>query len=469
MKVVLLILLMFPFAAYAQTYRINPLPIIYVTDLKPTVHGNTITGSFRIRNNEQRSVGNIVYELQIIQPLAGNKVDVLYADDPVFYDRFTPSQDPIGLSAESEKIISFTYEVPNIPNGEYRLRVRTRTTNDRQMGWLDAPITMITSSQKPYGIVEADSIDVVAVDPITHEKDSSWAPRSGPNVDAKSHSTLRATITNPGNVPLSGDLTIATKRSLYANQDEIITHGQRITIQPGKKQKVAIPIIAESKPGAYRVVVSVVDGKRRISGSAEYRYVVNGVSASVVSVLLHTVPSKKGGEVTADFTLAGSADRIHTVDGVVEATISDMNGNAGTTSNVFHIAGAVPLQGIATIPTTRTLCGIPAITMTLKGKDGLILDTFTTPFPDQKRFCSSQYKVPAIIAILIVAVVIFIHYGRVFAMSQDFLIRLQCTKCKAYNYHTRRNLKKQDGTKLERSKYCKKCREHTVHKEKAKK
>ncbi|HLC48982.1 MAG TPA: 50S ribosomal protein L33 [Candidatus Andersenbacteria bacterium] len=54
-------------------------------------------------------------------------------------------------------------------------------------------------------------------------------------------------------------------------------------------------------------------------------------------------------------------------------------------------------------------------------------------------------------------------------MSQDFLIRLQCADCKSFNYHTRRNLKRQDSTKLERSKYCKKCRAHTVHKEKAKK
>jgi large subunit ribosomal protein L33 len=64
---------------------------------------------------------------------------------------------------------------------------------------------------------------------------------------------------------------------------------------------------------------------------------------------------------------------------------------------------------------------------------------------------------------------IFDLHATVCAMSQDLLIRLQCTECKSYNYHTRRNIKRQDGIKLERSKYCNSCRKHTVHKEKAKK
>ncbi|MDP3997273.1 MAG: 50S ribosomal protein L33 [bacterium] len=54
-------------------------------------------------------------------------------------------------------------------------------------------------------------------------------------------------------------------------------------------------------------------------------------------------------------------------------------------------------------------------------------------------------------------------------MSQDTLIRLQCTECKSYNYHTFRNLKRQDSHKLELKKFCKRCRKHTKHTEKSKK
>lgn len=54
-------------------------------------------------------------------------------------------------------------------------------------------------------------------------------------------------------------------------------------------------------------------------------------------------------------------------------------------------------------------------------------------------------------------------------MSQDNLIRLQCTVCKNYNYHTQRNLKRTDSVKLERTRFCNTCRKHQLHKEKGKK
>jgi len=49
-------------------------------------------------------------------------------------------------------------------------------------------------------------------------------------------------------------------------------------------------------------------------------------------------------------------------------------------------------------------------------------------------------------------------------MSQDNLIRLKCTKCKSANYFTSKNKKKVER-KIELSKFCKKCRTSTLHKE----
>ena len=49
-------------------------------------------------------------------------------------------------------------------------------------------------------------------------------------------------------------------------------------------------------------------------------------------------------------------------------------------------------------------------------------------------------------------------------MSQDFLIRLQCTKCKRYNYWTRKNLRKVER-KIQLAKYCSWCKSHVAHKE----
>lgn len=49
-------------------------------------------------------------------------------------------------------------------------------------------------------------------------------------------------------------------------------------------------------------------------------------------------------------------------------------------------------------------------------------------------------------------------------MSQDKLIKIQCTKCKRVNYWSRKNKKKVER-KIELKKYCKWCKKHTEHKE----
>ena len=49
-------------------------------------------------------------------------------------------------------------------------------------------------------------------------------------------------------------------------------------------------------------------------------------------------------------------------------------------------------------------------------------------------------------------------------MSQDQLIRLECTTCKMVNYHSKKN-KKVIKDRLELKKFCKKCGGHEMHKE----
>ncbi|PIR94125.1 50S ribosomal protein L33 [Candidatus Falkowbacteria bacterium CG10_big_fil_rev_8_21_14_0_10_39_11] len=49
-------------------------------------------------------------------------------------------------------------------------------------------------------------------------------------------------------------------------------------------------------------------------------------------------------------------------------------------------------------------------------------------------------------------------------MSQDNLVKLQCTDCRSINYQSQRNKKKLKD-KLELKKFCNTCRNHTQHKE----
>ncbi|MFH0892419.1 50S ribosomal protein L33 [Candidatus Falkowbacteria bacterium RIFOXYB2_FULL_47_14] len=49
-------------------------------------------------------------------------------------------------------------------------------------------------------------------------------------------------------------------------------------------------------------------------------------------------------------------------------------------------------------------------------------------------------------------------------MSQDNMIKLECTECKRVNYFSRKNKKTLKG-RLEMNKYCKYCKKHVKHKE----
>ena len=49
-------------------------------------------------------------------------------------------------------------------------------------------------------------------------------------------------------------------------------------------------------------------------------------------------------------------------------------------------------------------------------------------------------------------------------MSQDNMIKLECTGCKTVNYFSKKN-KKTLKNRLELQKFCKHCKKHLAHKE----
>lgn len=49
-------------------------------------------------------------------------------------------------------------------------------------------------------------------------------------------------------------------------------------------------------------------------------------------------------------------------------------------------------------------------------------------------------------------------------MSQDNLIKLECSECHRINYYSHKN-KKTIKNKIEIKKFCKWCKKHTLHKE----
>ncbi len=396
---------------------------IYASDVTITSVPNEhhVTGTFLIRNSENASIGNIQYEVMLLSPLQKGPINQLIADAPDVYDRVR-SAEVLTLKSGEKRTIDFSYEAPNVPQGSYRLRIQIVTTNDRKLGWDDATLTL--GGATSFLIVTPTHVLAKSSDPITKESGSTWDPLYGVNVDPRSRIQFEAAIKNTGADQLSGTVITSTKRLLYANQPQDIATQQSISIPATSSKTITIPVTTETTPGAYIILLTVVDkDHNKISGVGEYRYVVRGQSASVVSVQIASLPSIEKDLARLSFVLGGSADRATPVTGTVTISITDSSGEVGSVQQTFSTSGAIPITGNAQVTMKKVLCGIPTVTISLADSSGKPLDSYTTTAPafanpSCKPSIASYFTKPVIntllgaIALMIIGVLIRIRVTR---------------------------------------------------------
>ncbi|MBI3256051.1 MAG: hypothetical protein HYZ63_03715, partial [Candidatus Andersenbacteria bacterium] len=375
------------FKNQAGYQKINPLPLAYVSDIQTNVSpSNIITGRFVATSGEAAGLGDIQYELLLLQPLPKVDANAFVIDDGAVYDRLVVKE-PFSLLAKEKKTIPFTYQPPQLPGGTYRLRVQLLTSNDRRLGWGDSLIEL--TGDAAFATIETDAVLVQSVDPITRETKDTWDPMEGPNVAPATPLKLRLFATNTSATPLSGTVNIETQRILMADEQLTKQSGEAITLDALESAPLTVPITGATEPGSYRVLVSLVDSAgQRISGLGEFRYVVEGLSASIVSQVIAAMPEKKGQTAEVHFTVAGSADRVTPVNGVLEISLSNGQTQLGKVENTITIPSANPVQGVANISLADNRCGIPSITSTLRTREGKVLDTYTATYPSfESRGC----------------------------------------------------------------------------------
>ena len=354
---------------------------IYASDATITSSPNNhhVTGTVLIRNSESATVGNIQYEVMLLSPLPQTPINQLVTDSPDVYDRVR-STEVLTLKAGEKRTIPFSYDAPNVPQGSYRIRIQIITTNDRKLGWDDATLTL--GGAESFLIVTPTHVLAKSSDPITKESGSTWDPLYGVNVDPRSQIQFETILKNTGAQQLSGTVTTSTKRLLYSDQPQDVVNEQSITIPGNASKTITIPITTESNPGAYIILLTVEDkAHHKISGVGEYRYVVRGQTASIVSVQIASLPSIEKDLAQLSFVLGGSADRATPVEGTLAIEINDPNGQVGSAEQAFSTTGAAPITGKAQVTMQRVLCGTPTVHISLKAKNGSLLDSYTTTAP----------------------------------------------------------------------------------------
>ena len=408
---------------------------IYVNDVTVTSNeNNTISGYFTARNSEKVTVSDLQYQLILLDPLLVDTTNKLVQDNASIYDRVTPTE-TFTLNPGESKKIPFTYQAPSVQTGTYRLRVQIATTNDRNLGWNDANVSLIGGNS--FALMHTVGVDVKSTDPITQQTLTQWGPKAGPNVNSGTVVTLKATLENNGASAVNGTLQISEKRLL--SKDETVNHwnAMQVTVQPGKTADISIPVTAQMKPGAYVLFATLLDEHgKKVSGVGEFRYVVNGVSASIATQTVKTIPTIEGQSAEIHAVVAGSADRMTPVNGILSMTITDDQGVAAHVESPLHIANVIPAIVTAQAILTRNLCGVPHVTMSVTDDKGVVLATYDVPVPTQKAvvcvpagIISKQGVTPGVILFLMG--LIFLFAGSTLAArkqkgmfaSHSFLIR----------------------------------------------
>lgn len=408
-------ILSLPNAAFAQTdaqsiissttNQNSLLSRIYASDVTITSAPNDhhIAGTLLIRNSESASVGNIQYEIMLLSPLQKGPMNQLISDSPDVYDRVRPAE-VLTLKAGEKKTIPFSYEAPNVPQGSYRIRIQIITTNDRKLGWDDTTLSL--GGATSFLIVTPTHVLAKSSDPITKQLETVWEPLYGVNVDPRTQIQFEAVLKNAGPDQLSGIITTSTKRLLYANQSQDIASQQSVSIPGASSKTITVPVTTETTPGAYIILLTVVDKEhKKISGIGEYRYVVRGQSASVVSVQITSLPAIEKDLARLSFVIGGSADRATPNQGTLKIIIKDSTGEVGSAQQPFSTTGATPISGNAQVTMQKVLCGVPTVTISLTGSHGESLDSYTTSVPafanpSCKPSITSYFTKPVINSIL---------------------------------------------------------------------
>ena len=204
--------------------KINPVPLAYVSDIQENVSlSNMITGRFVATSGEASGLGDIQYEILLLQPLPKTEVNAFVIDDGAVYDRLLVKE-PFSLLAKEKKTVSFTYQPPQLPGGIYRLRIQLLTSNDRRLGWADSLVEL--TGEAAFATIETDAVLVHSVDPVTGETKDIWDPLEGPNIAPAAPLKLRLFATNTSAKPLSGTVNIETQRLLMADDQLMKQSGE---------------------------------------------------------------------------------------------------------------------------------------------------------------------------------------------------------------------------------------------------
>lgn len=369
---------------------VNPaLAVAYVSNVViESQDQNSLKGHFTTHNEGEEALTGLEYELLIMGPEIEVPDGEFFADQAPIYHREVKAE-PFALNPGEEKNIPFAYEVPSLPEDEYRLRVQIRTGNDREMGWYDYfPVTLRGSDVFIEVIPQFVLVD--SVNPLNGESGNQWWPLEGVNVVPGQTARLTARLRNLSSQDATVTPVVKTERVLSVPEGVQMSNrivGDPISLVAGAEQDYEFPLEIMGEPGAYHVQLALLRDNEEISNVAEYRYVIEGPSASIFNQVVKSIGNRSGDAVEITFDVAGAADRKTSLNVVNTVEIFDERGVLGSTENTVELPDPTTVTAEATVVLQRDMCSPASLRITTKTPSGEILDMYETSLADIQPEC----------------------------------------------------------------------------------
>lgn len=339
--------------------------------------GGKLTGSFHVLSMDRNSHSDVRYRFELISRKVKPEGNIITDDSPTFYSK-TLSEDVLTLTPKEVKDVPFTYTLPVVPKGDYRLRIQLTNSKSRDMGWDDIDVS-VEGDSFSYATLTTGPLEVAEY------PDQKFQPDQGPNITAGTAFTINA-IASLGGGDSETSVVPSLDISSFSKGGKSITNKQfdPLTIDPGVETSLTLQLNALEEPGVYvgQLVLRSASTNAIMSPVIEYRWIVRGGTASIFGLRLEEVVSRKGDILRVATDLVGPADAETKMTASLEFEVIDDNGVAGSFSvpDELSIDYAVT-SGIASITLTRDLGLNPKLHAMLRDSSGTQLDEYTIPIP----------------------------------------------------------------------------------------
>ncbi len=338
-------------------------PMAYVDHVDAQATNTGLKGTFTVLNQDDTILSDLQYRVSIYGYMPGDeetqKPTMLFAEPK-------PSALPAVLPGQHADI-AFAVDLPNLPEGNYMAKVQLLQTGGRQLGWGDFSF-QLTSGASSFAYLNSTQI-------LLPEFGSQpFEPLTGPNVDPAGKISFVAETQLQGKT----GRTLTPVVVLYAFDSSRAAVAEvrydAVHLEPGVQNMLQLPFTAPNAPGVYMAQMTLQDGKKTVSSLGEYRIVVRGMSADLISARLASLATKAGESAFAKIEFVGPADAETRGEGQMTVELKDDKGVVSSLEipSVRLTDGAG--RGTARLVLNRDLGANPALHIVIRQGDTVLRD-----------------------------------------------------------------------------------------------